>query len=84
MTRTITLLLFILLLNACNTLNDDLMSHATGKNLPSSTTAILALSSIALSQAEIDQIAQIYATETNSVKKLYLSYLLAQRTQQQN
>ena len=34
------------------------MSHATGKNQSSSTTAILALSNIALSQAEIDQLAQ--------------------------
>lgn len=84
MTRTTILLLFTLLLSACSSLNDNLIAHATSKNQPSSITAILALSNIALSQAEIDKVVQIYATETNSVKKLYLSYLLAQRTQQQN
>lgn len=84
MTRTTILLLFTLLLSACSSLNDNLIAHATSKNQPSSTTVILALSNIALSQAEIDKVVQIYAMETNNVKKLYLSYLLAQRTQQQN
>jgi len=54
----ILLIFIVLLLTACSTLNNDLITHATDDNQSSSKTAILALSNIALSQLEIDQLAQ--------------------------